>query len=50
MSDPYDSWNTTPFDTNAEAADKAIEFDLQIRENGGPSPAELEKQAEEGNK
>lgn len=44
------SWNEIPFDPNATPEEKAQEFDLQLREHGGPSPAELEKQAEEGPK
>lgn len=39
-------WDQIPFNEKASAADKAAEFDLQIRENGGPTPAELEKMAE----
>ena len=32
-------WNDIPFDENATAAEKALEFDLQVAENGGdPNP------------
>lgn len=33
------TWNEIPFDENASAAEKALEFDLQVAENGGdPNP------------
>lgn len=32
-------WNDIPFDESASAAEKALEFDLQIAENkGDPNP------------
>lgn len=32
-------WNDIPFDENATPEEKALEFDLQIAENGGdPNP------------
>lgn len=32
-------WNEIPFNENASAAEKALEFDLQVAENGGdPDP------------
>lgn len=32
-------WNDIPFDESASPAEKALEFDLQIAENGGdPNP------------
>jgi hypothetical protein len=32
-------WNNIPFDENASPEEKALEFDLQIAENGGdPDP------------
>lgn len=39
-------WDQIPFNEQSSAADKAKEFDLQIAENGGPTPAELEKMGE----
>lgn len=44
------TWNEMPFDESALPEEKAHEFDLQMRENGGPTPAELEQQAQEGPK
>ena len=39
-------WNDIPFDPNAEPEVKALEFDLQVAENGGdPQP----QAAPEGN-
>jgi hypothetical protein len=32
-------WNNIPFDENASPEEKALEFDLQVAENGGdPNP------------
>ena len=31
-------WNEIPFDKNATPEEKATEFDLQWRENGGEDP------------
>lgn len=31
-------WNDIPFDENAEPEVKALEFDLQLEENGGSEP------------
>lgn len=40
-------WNDIPYDQNAEPEVKALEFDLQIVENGGslepPAPTENEE-------
>jgi len=44
------TWNEIPFDKDATPEEKALEFDLQLRENGGPSKEELEEQAKEGRK
>ena len=33
------TWNEIPFDENADPNVKALEFDLQIQENGGPTIA-----------
>lgn len=35
-------WNDIPFDENASAAEKALEFDLQVAENGGDPNAREE--------
>ncbi len=40
-------WNDIPFDENAEPAVKALEFDLQVQENGGPTVAETAKEIED---
>lgn len=39
-------WNDIPFDENASPVEKAHEFDLQIRENGG-DPEVTHRQANE---
>jgi hypothetical protein len=36
------TWNETTFDPNASAEEKALEFDLQIAENGGDPKAQPE--------
>jgi len=41
------TWNEIPFDENAEPAVKALEFDLQVQENGGPTVAETAQQIED---
>lgn len=41
------TWNEIPFDENAEPAVKALEFDLQVQENGGPSVAEVAQEIED---
>lgn len=43
-------WNDIPFDENATASQKALEFDLQVQENGGPTVAETQKDNEERGK
>lgn len=35
-------WNDIPFDENASAEEKALEFDLQVAENGGDPQPEAE--------
>lgn len=40
-------WDEIPFDENASPEDKAREFDLQLRENGG-DPAVTMKRHDEG--
>lgn len=39
-------WNEIPFDQNATPGEKALEFDLQVAENGGDPNA---KGQQEGN-
>lgn len=36
-------WNEIPFDENADAATKALEFELQYAENGGNPEAAAEE-------
>lgn len=43
-------WNDIPFDPNADANQKALEFDLQVQENGGPTVEETQRENEEGRK
>jgi hypothetical protein len=40
-------WNDIPFDSNADPNQKALEFDLQIQENGGPTVEETQRENEE---
>lgn len=49
MSDPkrIPTWNEIPFDENASPNQKALEFDLQVQENGGPTVAENQKEQEQ---
>ena len=39
-------WNDIPFDQNASPAQKALEFDLQVQENGGPTVEETQRENE----
>jgi len=40
------TWNEIPFDENADPNVKALEFDLQIQENGGPTVEETQRENE----
>lgn len=40
------TWNEIPFDENASPAQKALEFDLQVQENGGPTVAEVQAETD----
>lgn len=46
MADNLPTWNEIPFNENAEPAQKALEFDLQIQENGGPTVEETQREME----
>lgn len=47
MSKDLPKWNDIPFDENATPNQKALEFDLQVQENGGPTVAETQRDTEE---
>lgn len=40
------SWNEIPFNEDADPYQKALEFDLQVQENGGPTVAEVQQENE----
>jgi hypothetical protein len=40
------TWNEIPFDENADPNQKALEFMLQVQENGGPTVEEQQKENE----
>jgi len=40
------TWNEIPFDESADPNVKALEFDLQVQENGGPTVAEVQAETE----
>lgn len=40
-------WNDIPLDEDASATQKALEFDLQVQENGGPTVEETQREIEE---
>lgn len=40
------TWNEIPFDENATPAEKALEFDLQIAENGGDPNAKGQQEGD----
>lgn len=46
MADNTPTWNEIPYDENADPAQKALEFMLQVQENGGPTLEEQQREME----